>query len=318
MKSFLEKIAARYGQARRVWLMGRGIPTEAVLEQMRASDPPVSYLVGTPKGALSALEKALLDRPWEAVRTGVQVKLLPQDEEVYVLAQSAGRVDKERAIRRKKLRRLLARLHELRRQLPERDQLLMALGAAKKEAGRFYALLQITVPAPDQAVTATTFQFRWHRARLRVVRRREGRYLLRSNLTGRKPAELWTCYMQLVQVEEAFKNLKGDLGLRPVFHQKMARIEAHILVAFIAYTLHVCLRQRLRAVAGGLTPRAVLEKFCAVQMVDVHLPTTDGREVILTRHTQPERELQVLLEQLKLTLPAQLRIASCRCTRFAR
>lgn len=305
LKSFLEKIAARYGQARRVWLMGRGIPTEAVLEQMRASDPPVSYLVGTPKGALSALEKALLDRPWEAVRTGVQVKLLPQDEEVYVLAQSAGRVDKERAIRRKKLRRLLARLHELRRQLPERDQLLMALGAAKKEAGRFYALLQITVPAPDQAVTATTFQFRWHRARLRVVRRREGRYLLRSNLTGRKPAELWTCYMQLVQVEEAFKNLKGDLGLRPVFHQKMARIEAHILVAFIAYTLHVCLRQRLRAVAGGLTPRAVLEKFCAVQMVDVHLPTTDGREVILTRHTQPERELQVLLEQLKLTLPAQ-------------
>ncbi|NBR88274.1 MAG: hypothetical protein EBT61_22805, partial [Verrucomicrobia bacterium] len=136
-------------------------------------------------------------------------------------------------------------------------------GAAKKEAGRFYALLQITVPAPDQAVTATTFQFRWHRARLRVVRRREGRYLLRSNLTGRKPAELWTCYMQLVQVEEAFKNLKGDLGLRPVFHQKMARIEAHILVAFIAYTLHVCLRQRLRAVAGGLTPRAVLEQMRA-------------------------------------------------------
>ena len=111
--------------------------------------------------------------------------------------------------------------------------------------------------------------------------------------------------MQLVQVEEAFKNLKGDLALRPVYHQKMERIEAHILVAFISYTLHVCLRRRLRAVAGGLTPRAVLEKFCAVQMVDVHLPTTDGRTVILTRHTQPEKELQLLLEQLKLTLPAQ-------------
>jgi transposase len=305
LAAFLQKIEARYGQAQRVWLMDRGIPTEAVLAQMRASTPPVSYLVGTPKGALTALEKDLLDRPWATVREGVQVKLLPQDGEVYVLAQSAGRAGKERAIRRKKLRRLLARLHELRRQLPERDKLLMALGAAKKEAGRFYALLNITVPAADQAVTAATFHFGWNRPRLRVVRRREGRYLLRSNLTGRTPVELWTFYMQLVQVEEAFKNLKGDLRVRPIYHQKMARIEAHILVAFLAYTLHVCLRQRLRAVAGGLTPRAVLEKFCAVQMVDVHLPTTDGREVILTRYTQPERELQVLLRQLNLTLPAQ-------------
>ena len=305
LAGFLQKIESRYGKAQRVWLLDRGIPTEAVLTQMRASDPPVNYLVGTPKGALTGLEKELLDRPWETVRAGVQVKLLPQDGEVYVLARSAGRVEKERAIRRKKLRRLLARLHELRRQLPERDKLLMALGAAKKEAGRFYALLKITVPAVDQAVTAGRFHFRFDRARLRVVRRREGRYLLRSNLTGRTPAELWTYYMQLVQVEEAFKNLKGDLRVRPVYHQKMERIQAHILVAFLAYTLHVCLRQRLRAAAGGLTPRAVLEKFCAVQMVDVHLPTTDGREVILTRHTQPEKELQVLLRQLNLTLPAQ-------------
>ena len=181
----------------------------------------------------------------------------------------------------------------------------MALGAAKKEAGRFYALLKITVPAVQEAVTATPFTFRMDRARLRVVRRREGSYLLRSNLTGKTPAALWTYYLQLVQVEEAFKNLKGDLALRPVYHQKMERIQAHILVAFIAYTLHVCLRQRLRAVAGGLTPRAVLEKFCAIQMVDVHLPTTDGRTVILTRYTQPEKELQVLLAQLKLPLPPQ-------------
>jgi Transposase DDE domain len=305
LQGFLEKIQARYGQAQRVWLMDRGIPTEAVLTQMRASDPPVNYLVGTPKGALTALEKALLQRPWETVRDGVQVKLLPQDGEVYVLARSVGRVGKERAIRRKKLRRLLARLHELRKQSPGRDKLLMALGAAKKEAGRFYTLLKITVPAADQVVSAETFSFRCDRPRLRVVRRREGRYLLRSNLTGRPPAEWWTFYTQLVQVEEAFKNLKGDLRVRPVYHQKLERIEAHILVAFLAYSLHVCLRQRLKAVAGGLTSRAVLEKFCTVQMVDVHLPTTDGRTVILTRHTQPEKELQVLLEQLNLTLPAQ-------------
>ena len=305
LAGFLEKIEARYGQAERVWLMDRGIPTEAVLTQMRASNPPVNYLVGTPKGALTALEKDRLERPWETVRAGVQVKLLPQDGAVYVLAQSAGRIAKERAIRRKKLRGLLARLHELRRQRPGRDKLLMALGAAKKEAGRFYALLKITVPAPEETVTAKTFRFRFDRERLRVVRRREGRYLLRSNLTGRPPGELWTFYMQLVQVEEAFKNLKGDLRVRPVYHQKMERIEAHILVAFLSYTLQVCLRQRLRTVAAGLTPRAVLEKFCAVQMVDVPLPTTDGRRVVLTRHTQPEKERQVLLAQLKLTLPAQ-------------
>ena len=302
---FLKKIEARYGKARRVWLMDRGIPTEEVLAQMCQSDPPVQYLVGTPKGRLSALEKELLDRPWEQVREGVQVKLLSQDGEVYVLAQSDGRLAKERAIRQKKLRRLLARLRELRRQLPARDALLMALGAAKKEAGRFYSLLKINVPAAGEAVTAVSFQFRLDRVRLRVVRRREGRYLLRSNLTGRAPAELWNFYMLLVQVEEAFKDLKGDLGVRPVFHQKMERIEAHIFVAFVAYALHVCLRQRLRAVAGGLTSRAVLEKFSAVQMVDVHLPTTDGRTVILSRHTQPEKDLQVLLAQLKLVLPAQ-------------
>jgi hypothetical protein len=278
--------------------MDRGIPTGALLTQMRASDPPVSYLVGTPKGALTALEKDRLDRPWKTVRSGVQVKLLLHDGEVYVLAHSAGRVEKERAIRRKKLRRRLDRLHELRRQRPARDKLLLALGAAKKEAGRFFALLKITVPAAEAAVTAETLHFRFDRARLRVVRRREARYLLRSNLTGRPPAELWTFYLQRVQVEEAFKNLKGDLRVPPVHHQKMDRIEAHILVAFLAYTRHVCLRQRLRAVAGGRTSRAV-------QMVDVPLPTTDGRGVILTRHSQPEKALQVLLTQLNLTLPAQ-------------
>jgi hypothetical protein len=206
LQAFLQKIEARYGKSQRVWLMDRGIPTEAMLTQMRASDPPVSYLVGTPKGALTALEKDRLNRPWETVRSGVQVKLLLHDGEVYVLAHSAGRVEKERAIRRKKLRRRLDHLHELRRQRPARDKLLMALGAAKKEAGRFFALLKITVPA----ITAETLHFRFDRARLRVVRRREGRYLLRSNLTGRPPAELWTFYRQLVQVEEAFKNLKGD------------------------------------------------------------------------------------------------------------
>jgi len=305
LRDFLAKIEARYGKARRIWLMDRGIPTEETLAEMRASDPPVQYLVGTPKGRLTAMESALLRVPWCAVREGIQTKLLTKDGEVYILAESLGRVQKERAMRLRKLRRLLTRLRELQEQAPRRDQLLMALGAAKAEAGRLYSVMKITVPAPREKTNPDTFHFRLDRAKLRTVRSREGRYLLRSNLKGRDTGELWNMYMQLVQVEEAFKNLKGDLAVRPVFHQKMERIEAHILVAFIAYTLHVCLRQRCRKVAGGLTPRAVLEKFSAIQMIDVHLPCTDGRKVILSRYTQPEKELQVLLQQLGMHLPEQ-------------
>lgn len=305
LREFLAKIETRYGKAQRIWLMDRGIPTEATLEEMRAGTPPVQYLVGTPKGRLTALEADLLKIPWSEVREGIQTKLLAKDGEVYVLAESLGRVQKERAMRRRKLRRLLARLRELRQKAPRRDQLLMALGVAKAEAGRVYSVMKITVPAARQKVTPDTFHYRIDREKLRAVRRREGRYLLRSNLTDRDPGALWNLYMQLVQVEEAFKNLKGDLAVRPVFHQKIERIEAHIFVAFIAYTLHVCLRQRCRGLATGLTPRAVLEKFSAIQMIDVHLPCTDGRKVILTRYTQPEKELQLLLQKLNLQLPPQ-------------
>jgi transposase len=144
-----------------------------------------------------------------------------------------------------------------------------------------------------------------NREKLRRARRREGRYLLRTNLIESDPAKLWSLYLQLVAVEEAFKNLKGDLAVRPIFHQNEKRVEAHIFVSFLAYCLHVTLAQRLRTLAPGLTPRSVLEKFAALQMIDVHLPTTDGREIILTLTTQPETELKLLLEKLRLQLPAQ-------------
>ena len=215
----------------------RGVPTEEVLAEMRSSDPPIYYLVGTPTGRLSKLEADLLERPWQSVRPGVEVKVLPQENELYVFAQSQDRFK--------------------------------------------------------------------NRQKLRQVRRREGRYLLRTNLRGRDPAQLWEFYIQLVQIEAAFKNLKDDLALRPIFHQLAHRIEAHIFVAFIAYCLHVTLRARLRPLAPGLTPRAVLDKFAAIQMLDVHFPTTDGRTLILSRYTHPEPDHKLLLEQLNLTLPAQ-------------
>jgi transposase len=306
LSSALASIEQQYGKANRVWVMDRGIPTEETLEQMRQSDPPVRYLVGTPKGRLSKLEAALTELPWQQVRDGITVKLLPYQGECYVFAQSASRIDKERAMRRRQLKALWKRLPELRQMKHlKRDELLMKLGAARQQWPTAWRLVALRVPRKDEEINEQTFTWRLRKAKLRQVRRREGRYLLRTNLTEENPVKLWEYYTQLTQVEEAFKNLKGDLALRPVYHQKEDRVEAHVFVAFLAYCLHVTLRRWLRDLAPGLTARSVLEKFAAVQMIDVHLPTTDGRHVILPRYTQPEKELQVLLDQLKLSLPEQ-------------
>jgi transposase len=306
LSSALASIEKQYGKANRVWVMDRGIPTEETLEQMRQSDPPVCYLVGTPKGRLSKLEAALTELPWQQVRQGITVKLLPKEGECYVFAQSASRIDKERAMRRRQLKQLWKRLPELRQMKHlKRDDLLMKLGAARQQWPTAWRLVAIRVPRKDEAINEQTFTWRLRKNKLRQMRRREGRYLLRTNLTEADPIKLWEYYTQLTQVEEAFKNLKGDLALRPVYHQREDRVEAHIFVAFLAYCLHVTLRRWLRDLAPGLTPRSALEKFTAVQMIDVHLPATDGRQVILSRYTKPEKELQVLLNQLKLTLPDQ-------------
>jgi len=300
LKEFLDKIEKQYGKAERIWLMDRGIPTEKVLEHMRQSDPPVKYLVGTPKGRLNRLEKQLLDKPWHRARPGVEVKLLAQQEELYVLAQSDDRVNKERSMRQRQLKWLWARIKQLSTMKLKREELLMKLGAAKQKSPSAWRLVQIEVDKDKAA-----FTYRLDRQKLRRQRRREGCYLVRTNLTETDPAKLWSLYLQLVNVEEAFKNLKGDLAIRPIFHQSEKRIEAHILVSFLAYCLHITLTERLRSLAPGLTARSSLEKFAAMQMIDVHLPTTDGRELILTRTTQPEPELQLLLDKLKLQLPQQ-------------
>ena len=277
---------------------------------MRASDPPIYYLVGTPKARLSKLEAELITRPWEQVRPGVEVKLLCQEGELYVQTQSQDRVGKERAIRKRRLRKLWDRLCELKKMKLSAKALLIKIGEAKKEAGRVFGLIDLKLPNPSKSKrqkskTKVNFNFRINRAKSRDAYRREGRYLLRSNLPEQVPATLWEYYIQLIQVEEAFKNLKGDLGIRPIFHQLAHRIEAHIFIAFISYCLHVTLRRRLRDLAPGLTPRAVLEKFSAMQMIDVYLPTSDGRTIILSRYTQPESELKLLLNLLKLQLPDQ-------------
>jgi len=305
LKAFLKKIEEQYGRAQRIWVMDRGIPTEEQLREMREVDPPVAYLVGTPRGRLSKLEKPFLELPWAKVKESVEVKLLAQEGELYILARSQGRWQKERAMRRRRLKSLWKRLQELQGQQLERDQLLLKLGAAKAEAGRAYGLVEVQVPKPEQPVNAETFTFRWRKDKLRQAMRREGRYLLRSNLPAEDPARLWQHYVQLTEIEAVFRALKSDLAIRPIYHQKDSRIEAHIFVSFLAYCLYITLGQRLRTLAPGLTPRAVLEKMAAIQMVDVWVPTTDGRLLILPRYTQPEKDHQMLLHQLHLQLPSQ-------------
>lgn len=255
LKDFLKKIGEQSGKAQRVWVMDRGIPTEEVPAQMRASDPPVRCLVGTPKGRLSQYEQKLLAAPWQEVRAGVSVKLLAQEQEGYVLARSQDRVNKERALRRRQLKSLWKRRRELQGMKLKPDALMEKVGAAKPQH-----------PAG---------------------------------------ARLWEFYLQLSQVEEAFRNLKGDRSLRPVYHQREDRIEAHLFVAFLACCLHVTLRAMLRPQAPGLTPRAALAKFKAVVMIDVPLPTSNGRTISLPRPTQPEADLQLLLHTMKLKLPPQ-------------
>lgn len=300
LRGFLQRIEQQYGKAQRVWVMDRGIPTEDTLAHMRDSDPPIHYLVGTPKGRLTKLEQDLLLKPWHEARPGVQVKLLPQDGEMYVYAQSHDRIAKERGIRKRQLKKLWARLQQLSTMQLSSQELLMKLGAARSQHPASWRLVKVDINAQ-----APSFTYALRKDKLRQVRRREGRYLLRTNLTDTDPAALWRYYIQLVQVEEAFKNLKGDLAIRPIYHQLVPRIEAHIFVSFLAYCVHVTLRHRLRRLAPGLTPRAVLEKFATITMLDAWFPTTDDRWLIFARYTQPEKEHRLLLAALDLELPTQ-------------
>jgi len=290
--------------------MDRGIPTEEVILEMQQPQRQIHYLVGTPKGRLSRLEaeSELVKLPWQQARPSVRVKLLPKDKELYVFVESQDRLRKERAMRLSKLRALLKRLKQLQQSKRKlsRDELLVAVGQAKEQAGRAFDLLEIRWPQEPETINAKSFTFRLPLARYRKWYRREGRYLLRTNLTGSDPKVLWEYYLQLVAIEAAFKNLKDDLQIRPIFHQKEQRIEAHIFVAYLAYCLHVSLQAKLRQVAGGLTPRSVLEKFATMQMMDVYFPTEQaGRELLFRRYTQPEKDHQMLLAQLGWQLPEQ-------------
>jgi hypothetical protein len=304
LKAFLAQLEALHGQADRIWLMDRGIPTEETLAELRASDPPVRYLVGTPRARVKATRAQWQELPWQQVQGTVEVKLFREDQELYVVAKSDGRRQKEIAIRRKKLARLLWTLRGLRRE-KSRDRLLQRLGAARQKAGRAAAFVRVQLPAADEPVTRATFRFTVDQDKLADAELYDGHYLLRSNLTQDEPEWLWKLYMLLVEIEGVFRTFKHDLQVRPIYHSLEARVEAHIFVSFLAYCLWVTLKQKLRALAPGLTPRQALDQLAGVQMLDVELPTTDGRLLTLSRYTQPEPAVRLLLQRLKFNLPEQ-------------
>ena len=230
----------------------------------------------------------------------MQVKLLAEDGELYVFAKSRDRIAKERGMRRRQFKWLWTRLKQLSEMDLSREELLIRLGAARGRAPAAWRLVVV-----DVAAIEARFTYRLDRKKLRQARLREGRYLLRTNLAADNPATLWEYYIRLVEVEQAFKTLKGDLAIRPIFHQREDRIEAHIFIAFLAYCLHATLRLRLRSLAPSMTPRSVLEAFADIQMIDLCVPTTDGRTLQMTRYTEPESGLRGLIELLRLKLPSQ-------------
>lgn len=311
LKEMLNRIESLYGTARRVWLMDRGVPTEAELERMRAAG--IGYLVGTPKHLLDKMEASWLDRPWEQVHEQMRVKLAARDGELYVLAESGARRSKENAMRRRKFKALVHGLNRLKRRRIRRDQLLEKLAVLRKDAGRTARFVTIRKPEPGEPVNRQTFVCKFERAAYRLAMQRDGQYILRASIpwadwpaeSDRQAGTLWQWYMQLVHVEEAFRTLKSDLDLRPIHHQLERRVEAHILVAFLGYCLSVTLRAKLNRSAPGLTAREALAGLSAIQMVDVEIPTTDGRVLVLPRYTEPEAEQEMLLTKLGLTLPAQ-------------
>jgi hypothetical protein len=310
LRQFLAKIEKMYGKARRTWVMDRGIPTEATLKEMREAD--TQYLVGTPRSMLGKLEQQFIDKPWHQVHEAMQVKLAMHEEEFYVLAHSDQRELKERAMHRRRFKAYGRGLHALRRRCRQghrgrisRDTLLGKLAVLKQAAGRVSAAITVCIPDEGQRPTTENFHYELNAGFSREALLRDGSYILRSNAVQADAATMWSMYMQLVWIESAFKSMKSDLAIRPIWHHMQPRVEAHLFVAFMGYCLMAALRKHLEPAAPGLSPKAVLEQLGAIKMVDVCLPTSDGRWLIMPRHTEPEPEQLMLLDKLGLTLPPQ-------------
>ena len=303
LAGLMTKIEDMYGKSRRVWLMDRGIPTEQTLAMMREAG--IDYLVGTPRRMLDEFQSELAEKDWQQANESVSVKYLEKDGECYVLARSKSRLAKERAMRQRKLRNYLDGLRKLQKNYRNRDRFMKRLGVLQHEAGSCRHCVNLRLPDEGQKVNDTNFMYHFDQQKYREMIYRDGTYFLRTTQTGKDAVELWQQYMLQCNVEQAFKEMKSDMAVRPIFHHKENRVDAHIFIAFISYCLQATLRQKLRSDANGLTSQAVLESLSRIQMLDVSIPTQDGRTLKIQRHTEPEMEHKLILEKLHLNLPPQ-------------
>jgi transposase len=308
LETVMRMVERKYGQARRVWVFDRGIVSDANLAAIRRRGG--QYLVGTRRSTLKHVERALLEGSWTQVRDEVEAQLvpIPGGTETYVLCRSTARREKELAIRRRFSTRLEDRLRGLEKRVATGR--LKDRGKIERVLGRLQASYTSVADLYEMAVRDEDGRLRLH-WRLIEERRawrdaREGAYLLRTNLVGQTVEELWTKYIQLTEAEAAFRALKSELAVRPVFHQLERRAKAHVLVAFLGYALWVTLKHLLHRGGTGLTPVRALALLATLQSADIILPTTDGREIRLRRVTQPTPEQQRLLDQLNITIPTHL------------
>ena len=305
LEHILDTIERKFGKARRLWVFDRGLVSDDNLALLRQRG--AHYLVGTPKSQLKACEQKLLDGDWQQISEAVQVQLIPEANEVYVLCRSAGRVRKEGAMRRRWRRRLIGDLRSLRRrvregQLKQRELIQRAIGRLQERHPRAWRWLKWEL---RESSAGLQFTWDWDRGKFHKSARAEGAYLLRAHWTERDPATLWQTYVQLSEAEAAFRTLKSEVKVRPIWHWTQKRVEAHVLVAFLGYCLWVGLKKKAQRSAPSLTPWQILDQLGRIALVEVWFELRDGRQMCLPRITQPEPAQAVLLAQLSWNLPQQ-------------
>lgn len=304
LQNIVQSVEDKHGRARRVWVFDRGINSEENLAWLRQRG--ACYLVGTPKNQLSAFEARLTQEHWQQAAAHVEVKLCPMDGETYVLCRSQGRIQKEQAMRRRVLKKLVRDLIKLSRQITK--------GRLRKESSiqRRIAHLEERHRPMWRFLKHCTYRhgrldWEWDRDKWRASVRRDGAYLLRAHWPegSNDPTLLWQTYIQLTEAEAAFRTMKSELAIRPIWHKVQKRVEAHIMIAFLGYAMHVCLKKLAAPKAPSLTPWQILQHLRKIVLVDVEFETRDGRLLTLPRITVPEKEQAALLIQLGWNLPAQ-------------
>ena len=322
METILRMVERKYGKARRIWVMDRGIVSEENLKAIRQRDG--QYLVGTPRSQMKQFEAELLKDDWIRVRPEVEVKqvAVSEGEETYILCRTAGRKEKEKAIRKRFSTRMELALERLQKtiaagRLKDRNKMERRLGKIQARHSHANDLFEVALRDTPEGVRLV-WEIKKERETWRDLR--EGAYLLRTNLQAESAQDLWSKYMQLTEAEASFRALKSELSIRPLFHQKEPRVKAHVMVAFLGYALWVTLKHLLKRrpaivpqpTASGvnnaqpMSPMKALALLTTVQSADIVLPTTDGREIRLRRITEPSLEQKSLLHQLGISLPDRL------------